>query len=282
MKPKFILDKVFYLLMLVSALLVFGFFASIIWSIAETGFPALSWDMVTKIPGGGFYLGKDGGILNAIVGSLMIVGASSVLGLLISLPIVFYMNVYVKGSSRLSSLIRLTYDVLFGIPSIVYGAFAFTIMVYLGWKASLLGGILVTTLLIIPIFVRSMDEVVRAIPKDFLNATYSLGATKFETCKVIVRQIAPGIATATLLSVGRAIGDAAGVLFTAGFTDNIPKALDQPAATLPLAVFFQLNSPVPEVRERAYASALLLTGIVFVISIAGRLLSNLFSKNRIK
>lgn len=282
MKPKFILDKIFYLLMLVSALLVFGFFASIIWSIAETGFPALSWDMISQIPGSGFYLGKDGGILNAIVGSVMIVGASSVLGLLISLPIVFYMNVYVKSSSRLSSLMRLTYDVLFGIPSIVYGAFAFTIMVYLGWKASLLGGILVTTLLIIPIFVRSMDEVVRAIPKDFLNATYSLGATKFETCKVIVRQIAPGIATATLLSIGRAIGDAAGVLFTAGFTDNIPTSLNQPAATLPLAVFFQLNSPVPEVRERAYASALLLTGIVFIISIAGRLLSQLFSKNRIK
>lgn len=282
MKPKFILDKIFYLLMLVSALLVFAFFASIIWSIARTGFPALSWDMITKIPGGGFYLGKDGGILNAIMGSIMIVGASSVLGLLVSLPIVFYMNVYVKSSSRLSSLIRLTYDVLFGIPSIVYGAFAFTIMVYLGWKASLLGGILVTTLLIVPIFVRSMDEVVRAIPRDFLNATYSLGATKLETCKVIVRQIAPGIATATLLSVGRAIGDAAGVLFTAGFTDNIPSSLDQPAATLPLAVFFQLNSPVPEVRERAYASALLLTAIVFLISIAGRLLSALFSKNRIK
>lgn len=282
MKPKFILDKIFYLLMLVSALLVFGFFASIIWSIAKTGFPALSWDMISQIPGSGFYLGKDGGILNAIVGSVMIVGASSVLGLLISLPIVFYMNVYVKSSSRLSSLIRLTYDVLFGIPSIVYGAFAFTIMIYLGWKASLLGGILVTTLLIIPIFVRSMDEVVRAIPKDFLNATYSLGATKFETCKVIVRQIAPGIATATLLSIGRAIGDAAGVLFTAGFTDNIPTSLDQPAATLPLAVFFQLNSPVPEVRERAYASALLLTIIVFVISLVGRLLSQLFSKNRIK
>lgn len=282
MKPKFILDKIFYLLMLLSALLVFGFFASIIWSIAKTGFPALSWDMISQIPGSGFYLGKDGGILNAIVGSVMIVGASSVLGLLISLPIVFYMNVYVKSSSRLSALIRLTYDVLFGIPSIVYGAFAFTIMIYLGWKASLLGGILVTTLLIIPIFVRSMDEVVRAIPKDFLNATYSLGATKFETCKVIVRQIAPGIATATLLSIGRAIGDAAGVLFTAGFTDNIPTSLDQPAATLPLAVFFQLNSPVPEVRERAYASALLLTIIVFVISLVGRLLSQLFSKNRIK
>ncbi len=282
MKLKFVIDRVFYILMIVSALSVFAFFASIVWSIAKTGFPALSWDMITKIPGGGFYLGKEGGILNAIVGSLMIVGASSVLGLIISIPIVFYLNVYLKASSRFASLIRLTYDVLFGIPSIVYGAFAFTLMVYLGWKTSLLGGILVTTLLIIPIFVRSMDEVVRVIPKEFLNATYSLGATRWETCLVIMRQIAPGIATATLLSIGRAIGDAAGVLFTAGFTDNIPTNLNQPAATLPLAVFFQLNSPVPEVRERAYASALLLTIIVLIISIVGRLLSNAFSKNRIK
>lgn len=282
MKIKFILDKLFYLLMIAAALSVFVFFASIIWSIASTGLPALSWDMVTKIPGGGFYLGKDGGILNAIVGSLIIVGSSSLLGLLISLPIVFYMNVYIKSTSRLASLTRLTYDVLFGIPSIVYGAFAFTVMVALGWKASVAGGVFVTTLLIIPIFVRSMDEVVRVIPKDFLNATYSLGATKLETCKIIVRQIAPGIATATLLSVGRAIGDAAGVLFTAGFTDNIPTAPNQPAATLPLAVFFQLNSPVPEVRERAYASALLLTAVVLLISICGRMVSKLVSKNSIR
>ena len=100
--------------------------------------------------------------------------------------------------------------------------------------------------------------------------------------KVVLRQIAPGIATATLLSVGRAIGDAAGVLFTAGFTDNIPTYLDQPAATLPLSVFFQLSSPIPEVRERAYAAALLLTIIVLLLSLTGRILTSRFSKNRIK
>lgn len=127
-----------------------------------------------------------------------------------------------------------------------------------------------------------MDEVAKSISKELLDATYSLGATKLEACKVVIRQIAPGIATATLLSVGRAIGDAAGVLFTAGFTDNIPTAHDEPAATLPLSVFFQLSSPIPEVRERAYAAALLLTIIVLVLSIAGRLITSRFSKNRIK
>ena len=282
MKLRFIEEKIVNVLMILATLVVFGFFASIIWTIAKTGFPSLTWQMISQLPGGGFYLGKDGGILNAIVGSLMIVSLSTFLGLLISIPIVFYINIYLKKGSRLAYITRLSSDVLFGIPSIVYGAFAFTIMIFFGLKTSLLGGVIVITLLIIPIFIRSMDEVVRSISKDLLDATYSLGATRLETCKVVVRQIAPGIATATLLSVGRAIGDAAGVMFTAGFTDNIPEALDQPAATLPLSVFFQLSSPIPEVREKAYAAALLLTIIVLVLSITGRLITSRISKNRIK
>ncbi|MDR1746652.1 MAG: ABC transporter permease subunit [Tannerella sp.] len=282
MKRKYIEEKLFNLLMIAATLVVFGFFASIIWTIARTGFPELTWEMVSRLPGGGFYLGKEGGILNAIAGSLMIVLSSAFLGLIISIPIVFYMNVYLKKKSHLAYLTRLSFDVLFGIPSIVYGAFAFTLMIFFGLKTSLLGGIIVITLLIIPIFVRSMDEVAKSVPKDLLEAAYSLGTTRWEVCKVVLRQIAPGIATATLLSVGRAIGDAAGVLFTAGFTDNIPTNLNEPAATLPLSVFFQLSSPIPEVRERAYAAALLLTLIVLALSIAGRITTNRFSKHKIK
>ncbi len=282
MKLKFIEEKIANVLMVMATLLVFLFFASIVWTIAETGFPSLTWEMITSLPGGGFYLGKEGGILNAIVGSLMIVGGSTVLGLIISIPIVFYINVYLRKGSRLVYYTRLSFDVLFGIPSIVYGAFAFTFMIFLGLKTSLLGGILVITMLIVPIFVRSMDEVAQSVPGGLLEATYSLGATRLEACRVVMRQIAPGVATATLLSIGRAIGDAAAVLFTAGFTDNIPTSLDQPAATLPLSVFFQLSSPIPEVRERAYAAALLLTIIVLLLSICGRIITSYFSKNKIK
>ncbi|MDR3309337.1 MAG: ABC transporter permease subunit [Tannerella sp.] len=282
MKWKFIEEKIFNLLMIAATLTVFGFFAGIIWTIARTGFPSLTWEMLTQLPGGGFYLGKEGGILNAIAGSMMIVASSTTLGLIISIPIVFYINVFLKKGSRLAYITRLSFDVMFGVPSIVYGAFAFTIMIFFGLKTSLLGGIIVITLLIIPIFVRSMDEVAKSVSKELLDAAYSLGATRLEACRVVIRQIAPGIATATLLSVGRAIGDAAGVLFTAGFTDNIPTALNEPAATLPLAVFFQLSSPIPEVRERAYASALLLTIIVLALSITGRLITARFSKHRIK
>ncbi|MEG1644099.1 MAG: ABC transporter permease subunit [Bacteroidales bacterium] len=282
MKLKFIEDKVFRILMIISMLIVFGFLSSILITILKNGWPAMSWDMITKLPGGGFYIGKEGGVLNAIVGSLYIVGSSTVMGLIISIPIVFFINIYLKKESKLASITRLSFDVLYGIPSIVYGAFAFTIIIFFGLRTSLLGGIIVITLLIIPIFVRSIDEVARQLPKDLLDATYSLGATRFEAIKVAIRQIMPGIATATLLSIGRAIGDAAGVMFTAGFTDSIPTSLNQPAATLPLSIFFQLSSPTPEVRERAYAAALLLTIIVLILSIIGRMITYRFSKNKIK
>ena len=280
-RKKNIVEKVMRLVMLCTTLLVFFFVGSILWTIVKNGIKGLDWEMLTSLPGGGFYIGKEGGLLNAIAGSLLIVGGSTLLGLLISVPTVFYMNVYLTRHPRFLGILRICFDILFGIPSIVYGAFAFTLMIYFGWRTSLMGGILVITLMIIPIFVRSMDEITREIPKDLLHASYSLGATRLETIGVVVRQIAPAIATATLLSIGRAIGDAAAVMFTSGYTDNIPSSLSEPAATLPLAVFFQLSSPVPAVQDRAYTAALILTVIVLILSILGRIITNKFSKNRV-
>ena len=281
MKIKYIEEFTIKILMALSLLTVLGFVVGIIYTIFHRGWSCISWEMVSSLPGGGFYIGKEGGFLNAIVGSLYIVIASTFLGLLVSIPVVFYLNIFLKSHSKFAYIARMAYDVLFGIPSIVYGAFAFTLMIWLGLRTSLLGGILVTTLLIIPILIRSMDEVAKNFPCDLLEASYSLGATRLETLGVMLRQIAPGIATATLLSVGRAIGDAAGVMFTAGFSDSIPTSLSQPAATLPLSIFFQLSAPQAEVQDRAYAAALVLTIIVLVISLAGRFILHKFSKNKI-
>lgn len=268
-------------LMRIATLIIFGALFLILFTIVKRGLPAMSWDMITKIPSGGFYIGKEGGLLNAIVGSLMMVAGSTTLGLLFSIPIVIFINLYLPKKSLLADITRFSSDILFGIPSIVYGAFGFALMVYLGLKTSLLGGILALTFLIVPILIRSMDEVARQIPKELKDATLSLGATKYETIRVMLKQISPGITTAVLLSIGRAIGDAASVLFTAGYTDSIPTSLSQPAASLPLAIFFQLSSPIEEVQNRAYAAAFILTAIVLVLSLAARYYSRKFSKNKI-
>lgn len=274
-------ENFFKVLMMIATVIVVGSFFFIVGTILKKGLPAMNLDMITKTPEGGFYIGGGGGILNAIIGSLYIAGGASLLAFFLSVPIALYINVYLNKNSKLGTITRLGADVLFGIPSIVYGAFGFTIMIYFGLKASLLGGIMAVTLLVIPIMIRTMDEVMRTAPKELLDATYALGATKLEAAKILFRQSTAGILTAILLSFGRAIGDAASVMFTAGFSDNIPTGLDSSAATLPLAIFFQLGSPIEEVQARAYASALILTIIVLIISISARLLTKRFSKNKI-
>jgi phosphate transport system permease protein len=275
-------EAFFKALMLGSTVLVLGSLVLILATVVWRGLPALNLAMVTQTPKGGYYLGKEGGILNAIVGSLYLAGGATALALAVSLPIALYLQLYAERSRR-AELARLALDVLWGIPSIVYGAFGFTLMLWLGMRASLLGGIIALALLELPIMVRGMDEAIAMIPFALKEASYALGATRLETAlKVVVRQTAPGLLTAALLAFGRGIGDAASVLFTAGYTDRLPDSLFGPAASLPLAVFFQLGTPFPAVQERAYASALILTIIVLALSLISRRLAGRLTEHVIR
>ena len=276
-------ETIFRLLMAASLAVVIGCLALIVGTIIWKGLPALNLSMITQIPKGGYYLGREGGILNAIVGSLYLATGATILAILFSLPVVLYINVYAAKKSRLASLTRFSFDVLWGIPSIVYGAFGFILMVSLGLRASLLAGIFAVALIEFPIMSRAADEVVRMVPAELLDASYSLGATRLETAiKVVVRQCLPGLMTAVLIAFGPGIGDAASVLFTAGFTDRLPTSLFQPAATLPLAIFFQLGTPFPEVQQRAYASAAVLTILILIISLLARGLSKRYTRHVVK
>jgi phosphate transport system permease protein len=281
MRRRKIIEFIFLILMKASVLLVTLPLFLILVTILFRGIPAIDLAMITETPKGGFYLGKEGGVLNAIAGSFYLSTCATLLAMFISLPVVIFLNIYERHGSNRVWFIRLCMDVMAGVPSIVFGAFGFLIMLFFGLKVSLLAGIITVTLLILPVTIRSMDEMIRTIPLQLLHASYSLGATRIETAMVAIKRVLPGLMTALLLSFARAIGDAASVIFTAGYTDNIPKSLAQPAATLPLAIFFQLSSPVPEVRERAYAAALILTFIILLISYSARYISNRFADNNL-
>jgi phosphate transport system permease protein len=269
-------------LMLASGAFVLGSLLLILGTVIWRGLPALNLDMLTQTSKGGYYLGKEGGILNAIVGSLYLAAGATLLAMLASLPIAIYLQFY-AGRSRFAELTRLALDVLWGVPSIVYGAFGFILMLWLGMRASLLGGILTLALLELPIMIRGMDEAIAMVPSALKEASYALGATRFETAfKVVVRQTGPALLTAVLLAFGRAIGDAAAVLFTAGYTDRLPTSLLDPVASLPLAVFFQLGTPFPAVQDRAYASALVLTMIVLALSVASRYFARRLTKHVVR
>jgi len=269
-------------LMIASLALVLSTLAAIIVVITFRGAPALSITMITETPRGGYYLGGGGGVANAIVGSIYLSLGASILSILLSLPIAFALQREYM-SRPLANITRIALDILWGIPSIVYGAFGFIIMVYFGLTASLLGGIIALTLLMLPIMTRSMEEVISMVPLELKEISYAMGATRVETTLLVVlRQALPGIVTGILLAFGRGIGDAASILFTAGYTDHIPRSLFDPAASLPLAVFFQIGTPIEAVQERAYASALILLLIVLFVIIVSRLLGQRFSRHIVR
>jgi phosphate transport system permease protein len=276
-------EACFKVIMVIALLIVAASLVGILAVVLIKGLPALNLAMITQVPTGGSYEGKGGGILNAITGSLCLALGATLGAFLLSLPMAFYFQKEFSGRSKLVALARLSLDVLWGIPSIVYGAFVFIIMLYLGLRASLLAGIIALTLVEFPIMTRAMDEIIRMVPLELKESAYSLGSTRLETTlRVVWRQILPGIVTAILLAFGRGIGDAAAVLFTAGYTDYLPSSLMEPAASLPLAVFFQLLTPFPEVQQRAYASGAVLLAIVLLVSLISRLISRGFEKHVVR
>jgi phosphate transport system permease protein len=276
-------EEVFFkVLMIGSMVIVLSSLLLIIGSVIWKGLPALDIAMVTQTPKGGYYLGKEGGVLNAILGSLCLAGGATILALVMSLPIAIYLHLY-ADRSHIVDLVRLALDVLWGVPSIVYGAFGFIILLWLGMRASLLGGIIALALVELPILTRGMDEAISMVPEALKEVSYALGSTRLETAlKVMVRQAVPGLLTAILIAFGRGIGDAAAVLFTAGYTDRLPVSLFSPVASLPLAVFFQLSTPVEAVQERAYASALILIIIILTLSLISRRLAGRLTQHVVR
>jgi phosphate transport system permease protein len=270
MKRVHIEEAIFKALMIASILIVVGCLASVFISVLMKGVPAISLEMVTQTPKGGYYLGKEGGILNAIIGSLYLAIGATLLSLVLALPLALYLSEYL-GETRTTSYIRRVLDILCGIPSIVYGAFAFTIMITVGVRASLGWGIITVSMFEFPYMTRAIDEVLKKVPVKMRETSLALGLTRWETAsRVVFKQALPGILTAVIIGFGRAIGDAAAVLLTAGYTDNIPTSLGDPVATLPLAVFFQLSVPIAEVQQRAYAAGAILLFIVLGLSVLSR------------
>lgn len=275
-------ESFFKFLMAASASLVLLSLALILVIILWKSLPALKLSMIIRNPGSGYYLGREGGILNAILGSLQVVFGATLLALAIALPAVIFLNNYLRRKSWLAESIRFSLDVLWGIPSIVYGAFGFLIMITFHLRASLLAGLITVAMVELPILSRALDETIKLVPPELKEATFSLGASRWQTAtRVVLRQTFPGLVTAVLMAMGRGLGDAAAVLFTAGYTDRITTSLLQPVATLPLAIFFQLNSPYPEVQQRAYASAAILTLLILLVSLASRRLSRRLSRHKI-
>jgi len=232
------------------------------------GASSLSWDFFTKMPVPAGETG--GGVANAIVGTLIIVGAASVIGLPVGVGAGIYCAEY--PASRLTWLTRFVADVLNGTPSIVVGVFAWTWIVARQKHFSALAGSVALALLMVPMVMRTTEEMIKLVPNSLREAALALGYPRWRTSlSVIVRTTMPGIVTGTLLAVARIAGETAPLLFTALGSQYLSFKLNQPMSALPLTVFTYATGPYEEWHRFAWAAALVLILVVFVLGIGARL-----------
>lgn len=239
-------------------------------SLVSRGAGALSWSFFTHGP---VPVGEvGGGVLHAIVGTLVIVGMAALVGIPVGIAAGFYCSEY-RGS-RLALVTRFVADVLNGTPSIVVGVFAWTWVVATQRHFSALAGAIALAVLIIPMVMRTTEELLALVPVALREAALALGYPRWRTALVVVLGSAlPGIVTGALLAVARVAGETAPLLFTALGSQYLSTRIDQPMAALPLLVYSYATGPYPEWHALAWTSALVLIVVVLLLSVIARLVT---------
>jgi phosphate transport system permease protein len=232
------------------------------------GAGSLSLDFFTRMPAPAGETG--GGVAHAIVGTLIIVGMASLIGLPIGIGGGIYCAEY--PGSRLTLVTRFVADVMNGTPSIVVGVFAWAWIVATQKHFSALAGSVALAILMIPMVLRTTEEMIKLVPNSLREAALALGYPRWRTSlNVVVRATLPGIVTGSLLAVARIAGETAPLLFTALGSQYMSFDLDQPMAALPLTVFTYATGPYEEWHRYAWAAALVLILVVFILSLGARL-----------
>ena len=235
--------------------------------IVKLGAGAISVDLLTKMPQPVGEAG--GGMANAISGTLILIGIAAAVGV----PVGIGAGLYLAEHKRtpLANTVRFLSDVLNGIPSIVMGIFAWQLLVRpVGHFSALSGGVALGAM-IIPLVTRTTEEMIRIVPNSLREAALALGYQRWRTSlSVILRTAMPGIVTGALVAIARIAGETAPLLFTAFGNQFWSTSLRQPIAALPLQIFTYAISPYDEWHSLAWAGALVLIGIVLIISIAAR------------
>ena len=232
------------------------------------GAGSLSLDFFTKTPAPAGETG--GGVAHALVGTLLIVGVASLIGLPIGIAAGVYCAEY--PGSRITWVTRFVADVMNGTPSIVVGVFAWAWIVAQQKHFSALAGSIALSLLMIPMVLRTTEEMIKLVPNSLREAALALGYPRWRTSlSVVIRTTLPGIMTGALLAVARIAGETAPLLFTALGSQYLGFNLDQPMAALPLTVFTYATGPYEEWHRYAWAAALVLIMVVFVLSLGARL-----------
>jgi len=242
---------------------------SILLYVIKEGLPGLSWAFFTRLPQP---VGESGGgMANAIVGTLVLVGLACCVGI----PVGVLGGIYLAefGSGKFATVIRFSSDVLAGVPSIVVGMFVYEVLVVpMGHQSAHAGGVALG-ILMIPTVIRTTEELLKLVPDTLREAALALGVPKWRAIlRVVLRTAAPGIATGVMLAVARATGETAPLLFTAANNRFWVESLDQPIASLTVQIYQYSVSPYEDWHRQAWTAALVLVTIVLLLDIGARVL----------
>jgi len=251
----------------------------LLWVVLRNGLPAINADFLSysmlNVVGE-----EQGGILHALIGTLLITVAAAVISVPIGVLTAIYLVEYGQRS-RVARVITFLVDVMTGIPSIVAGLFALSLFVLIFGPAYRSGfaGAVALTLLMIPTVVRSSEEMFRLVPDDLREASYALGVPKWRTIvKVVLPTSIGGVVTGVVLAISRVIGETAPLLVVAGATDGINTNLfDGRMTTLPVFIYSQYASSTPVGYERAWGGALVLIVLVMLLNLTARIIGRIFA-----
>jgi phosphate transport system permease protein len=247
--------------------ILFFILGYLIWN----GGKSLNWNFFTQLPKP---VGETGGgMANAIVGSLKLLMLAALMGLPVGLLTGVYLAEF--GGKTFSFVIRYTTDLLNGVPSIVIGIFAYSLVVLPVKHFSALAGGVALGIMVIPITVRSTEEFLRAVPGNLREGAMALGASKWKTIVTVVLPAASGgILTGMLLALARVAGETAPLLFTAFGNRFWSPGFEQPTASLPVMIYTYAIAPYDDWHRQAWAAGLVLLGLVLVANLGARLLLN--------
>jgi phosphate transport system permease protein len=253
---------------------------SLVWTVLGHGLKRLDGEFFNSSMLG--IVGEGGGAYHAIFGTLIITAITAVISVPIGLMTAIYLVEYGRG--RLKRAITFLVDVMTGIPSIVAGLFAFALFAIFfgpGIRLGIMGAVALSVLMI-PVVVRSSEEVLKLVPNELREAAYALGVPKWRTVvKVVIPTALAGLATGVTLAVARVIGETAPLLITVGIINGTnTDPFDGRMATLPVFAYYQLTQPgfPPEYAiDRAWTAALLLIILVMALNVVGRLISRFFA-----
>ncbi len=233
------------------------------------GWRSVDWDFFTKLPKPPGEPG--GGMANAIIGSFQIIGLATVIGL----PIGFMAGIYLSefGGKTFAFLVRYMADLLNGVPSIVIGIFAWTVVVVPMRHFSALAGSLALSLILIPITARSTEQFLNTVPQTLREGALALGASKWQAIATVVVPAAyRGIATGMILGVARIAGETAPLLFTSLNNQFWSSGFNQPTASLPVMIFLRATGPYEDWHRQAWAAGMVLLLLVLLANTAARLI----------